>query len=195
LLGRNFISTYLKFISIFLFFGLIVSIATTLINYNISYSLVQEDIEKNSKESATQKRVYISNFIENIENNIIAIKKNQIFIDYLLNTNSFTEKTATNLFLSSINANKNYFQVRFLDSEGLEKIRVDRAKDTKECFVVPKDKLQDKSGRYYFRDTIQNDNSKFWYSNFDLNIERGEIEKPLRPTFRVSTNVTYKGKF
>jgi diguanylate cyclase (GGDEF)-like protein/PAS domain S-box-containing protein len=87
--------------------------------------------------------------------------------------------------------NNSYFQLRFLDKNGIEKIRIDR--NNKRVFIVEDSKLQDKSNRYYFKDTVNN-MDEYWYSNIDLNIENKKLEYPIRPTFRVSTKVFHNDK-
>ena len=49
--------------------------------------------------------------------------------------------------------------------------------------------LQNKEGRYYFKDTIQPEKGEVFVSPFDLNIERGEIERLLKPMNRFGTPV------
>lgn len=75
-----------------------------------------------------------------------------------------------------------YFILRYLDSQGHERVRVDRA--FAGPTVSPQAALQDKSNRYYFRKSMEADKNEVYISNFDLNIEHGQIEKPYRPTIR-----------
>ncbi len=79
-------------------------------------------------------------------------------------------------------AKKDYDQIRFLDARGMEVVRVDynRGNPT----VVPKTKLQNKFKRYYFADTFALGRGKIFISPLDLNIEHGQIEKPLKPMIR-----------
>lgn len=75
-----------------------------------------------------------------------------------------------------------YDQLRLLDSSGSEQVRVNWNKGTP-LIVSPQD-LQDKSNRYYFTDTIELAADKIYISPFDLNIEQGKIETPLKPVLR-----------
>jgi PAS domain S-box-containing protein len=79
------------------------------------------------------------------------------------------------------------YQIRFLDTRGTEVVRVDRYGDG--LVVVPPDRLQDKSDRYYFRDAMALDPGRIYVSPLDLNIERGQVEKPEQPVIRVGTPV------
>ncbi|MEN8136724.1 MAG: PAS domain-containing protein [Thermodesulfobacteriota bacterium] len=55
--------------------------------------------------------------------------------------------------------------------------------------MVPADQLQNKGKRYYFLDTIKLGESEIFVSPFDLNIENGKIEKPLKPMIRFGAPV------
>ncbi len=50
-----------------------------------------------------------------------------------------------------------------------------------EPYIIPENRLQFKGGRYYFADTFRLGRGEFFISPFDLNIEQGKIEKPLKP--------------
>lgn len=80
-----------------------------------------------------------------------------------------------------------YDQIRWLDASGLERLRINFVKG--QPHVVPKADLQDKSKRYYFRETMRLGRDQLFFSPFDLNVEAGEVERPLKPTLRLATPV------
>ncbi|MFH2204914.1 MAG: ATP-binding protein [Elusimicrobiota bacterium] len=80
-----------------------------------------------------------------------------------------------------------YDQIRLLDGKGRETVRVNYEKGSPR--IVPDRLLQDKSRRYYFRSTIGLDQGEVYVSPFDLNIERGEIERPWKPMIRFAVPV------
>jgi len=80
-----------------------------------------------------------------------------------------------------------YFILRFLDNAGLERIRLDRSVSSLE--VMPSESMQGKSDRYYFQQALRAEKGDVYVSRFDLNIEHGRIEKPLRPTLRFACPV------
>lgn len=80
-----------------------------------------------------------------------------------------------------------YSQVRYLDKEGKEIVRVDRLDGKSK--TISDTKLQDKSDRYYFKDAIALEEDQLYISDFDLNKESGEIQKPTTPTLRYATPV------
>lgn len=83
------------------------------------------------------------------------------------------------------------YQVRLLDAKGVERVRVDRQADG--VRVVPASELQDKSDRYYVREALAAPAGRIYVSPLDLNVERGEVEKPERPVIRLASVVTAPG--
>lgn len=81
-----------------------------------------------------------------------------------------------------------YDQVRYLDMDGRERVRVNLGGGT--VVVVPNAELQDKADRYYFRDSVSVGPGEVYVSPLDLNVERGEIEQPHKPMIRFSMPVT-----
>lgn len=74
-------------------------------------------------------------------------------------------------------------QLRFLDKEGIERIRIDRRNGSSSPKIITLNKLQDKSIRDYF---IESKKSKGIYiSDLDLNIENNKIEYPFKSTLRI----------
>lgn len=84
-----------------------------------------------------------------------------------------------------------YDQIRFLDEEGMEIVRVNY--NGGEPYIVPADKLQLKTHRYYFKESFIRERDEVYISPFDLNMEKGGIERPLKPMIRFGTPV-FNGK-
>jgi signal transduction histidine kinase len=80
-----------------------------------------------------------------------------------------------------------YDQIRLLDAKGHEVVRINRRGENVET-VRPED-LQAKASRYYFRQAIDLAPGRIFVSPLDLNVERGEIERPLQPVIRLATPV------
>lgn len=80
-----------------------------------------------------------------------------------------------------------YDQIRFLDETGMEMVRVNY--NDGHPLIVPEAQLESKAKRYYFEETFLLGRGEVFVSPFDLNIERGEIERPLKPMVRFGTPV------
>lgn len=80
-----------------------------------------------------------------------------------------------------------YDQIRYLDGQGREVIRVNFNDGHPRS--VSKDSLQDKSKRYYFTDAIRLEREEAFISPLDLNFEHGKVEVPHKPMIRFGTPV------
>ncbi|MCC5646866.1 GAF domain-containing protein [Nostoc sp. CHAB 5824] len=82
---------------------------------------------------------------------------------------------------------KLYDQIRFLDQSGKEVVRVNFNQG--EPGIVPEEKLQVQAKRYWFNDTLRLNLGQIFVSPLDLNIERGQVEQPLKPMIRFGTPI------
>lgn len=98
---------------------------------------------------------------------------------------ALSELTADYLNLSKIKPT--YEQIRFIDHQGVEKLRINQ--DYQGQLVVSNSKLQDKSDRYYFTDSFKLNPGEIYISPMDLNIEKGRIELPFKPIVRTASPV------
>ncbi|MDX1335791.1 MAG: diguanylate cyclase [Gammaproteobacteria bacterium] len=80
-----------------------------------------------------------------------------------------------------------YRQIRLLDLQGQEVVRVDY--DNELAHGLPADILQNKADRYYFLESITLGESELYLSPLDLNIEHGIVETPHHPTIRFAMPV------
>ncbi|MCI5188361.1 MAG: PAS domain-containing sensor histidine kinase [Candidatus Electrothrix sp. AS4_5] len=78
-----------------------------------------------------------------------------------------------------------YDQIRWIDTTGMERVRVDFGSDGP--YKTATDRLQNKRDRYYVKDTLQLSLGEIFISPLDLNIERGQVEYPFKPTIRIAT--------
>ncbi len=100
------------------------------------------------------------------------------------------------LFASFVESVDTLMQIRWLDSNGIEVVRLDVV-DGKPM-VSSVEKLQDKSDRYYVIEGMKGKDGEIFLSDIDLNVENGMIEVPYRPTIRATiktglSNGLYKG--
>lgn len=81
-----------------------------------------------------------------------------------------------------------YDQIRFIDKNGNEVVRVNYSggKPT----VVAQNKLQSKLHRYYFTKSVVLPPGKIYVSPLDLNVENHAVELPLKPMIRFASPVT-----
>ncbi len=83
--------------------------------------------------------------------------------------------------------NPYYDQVRWIDRDGIEKVRVNMTSmGPAPAFIAT---LQSKKDRPYFTDTMALPRGEMLVSPMDLNVENGKIEVPHKPTVRLSVAV------
>jgi diguanylate cyclase (GGDEF)-like protein/PAS domain S-box-containing protein len=106
------------------------------------------------------------------------------------NRQTGTRQTIEQLWISFSKQRARYDQIRLLDLNGQEIIRVNY--NSGQPSAVAGQALQSKKGRYYFSESIILDKDDIYISPLDLNIEQGDIELPLKPMIRFATPVTDK---
>jgi len=89
------------------------------------------------------------------------------------------------LFLAYAAAKPEITQVRLLDMEGNERVRVDRAGDK----VAVAAELQNKADRDYFVTASRIKRFDVYTGPFDLNVEHGRVQVPPVPTLRFAAPV------
>lgn len=90
-------------------------------------------------------------------------------------------------FLIFSEEKRNYDQLRFIDVDGNERIRVNRSPEG--SVLVPQDELQNKANRPYFPQILNSPRGEIYIDPIDLNVEEGQIEIPYKPVMRVGVPV------
>lgn len=88
-------------------------------------------------------------------------------------------------YTSFLLAGADYHKVRWVDAAGRERLRVDQ--DRGVVYLVPEPGLQDKGERPFVRLGLALQPGQVYLSPLDLNVERGRVEQPLRPTLRAAS--------
>ncbi len=135
-----------------------------------------------------------SELVESISSQlVISLNKVETDVDFLgnliedeynRNISNFRVDVQDKFFMFA-SAKQIYEQVRFLDTNGKETIRVN--KKGNKFYNVPEPDLQNKKNRYYFSNANQLRNDEIYISPMDLNIENGKIENPRKPMIRLAT--------
>ncbi len=172
-------------------FAILILSSIYLLHVKISSEESLKHFQQNTMQNSYQKQRYIDNFLSRSSNLIKAISVNKEFISFAKNGKS--RKIAEDLLFSMIKIDKNYMQLRYIDANGNEIIRFDRKNIGSPVFQQKN--LQNKSQRYYCKKCALLKNGQIWFSNIDLNVEHGKIEKPIKPVIRVSTPVFNQDKY
>jgi len=171
----------------FILFGVIVSILGGVISYNIQLRSLKNDLDTKANDvMITKKFTILKEKIRDIDNIVKSISKNPTMKIYLQTKDQHKLYELNNIFLSIAGINTKIMQLRYIDKNGMEVVRVDRTNEQDEPFLVKDSQLQNKKNRDYFQSVAQIQDQKIWHSKFNLNIEHGKIEIPYRPTLRVA---------
>jgi|GEM_PF-2042060 len=98
----------------------------------------------------------------------------------------------TKLFSDYEVLHRGVLQVRWLDADGMERLRVDRGETGP--YALAKDQLQDKSEREYFTRVKDLAPGRVYVSSIDLNVERGQLQVDV-PVVRFASPVYFDGAF
>jgi diguanylate cyclase (GGDEF)-like protein len=90
-------------------------------------------------------------------------------------------------FVVLSSARQVYDQLRWIDEVGMERVRVDFVQNRP--FIIPAERLQNKSQRYFFAGAMALAPDVLYISPLDLNIENDRVEIPVKPVIRVALRV------
>ncbi len=180
-----------KFISLAMVYGILLTIIAEVADFTLTKNSIEDISKKHMQDKILEKKDYLKKFILNSKNILKALKENEEFIDFVQDgeaVGGYDNKYHLRiLFETLIKTKYNMMQLRYIDVNGNEKIRVDQ-RDYK-VTVVEGEKLQNKIHKSYFKDAIKLNKDEFYISKIDLNMEQGKIEKPIRPTVRLATPI------
>ena len=181
-----------KLLLAFIGYGVILSAVAFFTLNSINKSNVKSSSIQNASKKVIERSTFFDYHIKNIQIKLDAVKKSEFFTSFLKNKTNINN--INELFLSVAKTSSDIMQLRYLDNDGNEIIRVDRKSYGKKPYLIKKEKLQNKSDRYYFHEILAKDSKEIWYSRIDLNRERGKIEIPHNPVIRVGFPVFNDGK-
>jgi len=95
-------------------------------------------------------------------------------------------------FIRIMKTRNHYDQIRLINANGMEVLRVNKKDD--DVILVPNNELQDKSKRPYIQRGLQVPVGSFYTSQFDLNVENGKIETPIKPMLRFVSHFKSNGE-
>lgn len=186
---RSDIFMHLKFFFLFFFpFTLIISSITFALYYSEikSDKLITEAREKHTLSLLAQ--VVNNDFKTVLSDLMILSTQNELQAMLIRACGADAHRKAlAQEYLHYAARKKMYDQIRFLDATGMECVRINFNKGAP--LIVPDNQLQSKDQRYYFKEAFQLKRGEMYISPFDLNIEHGAIERPLKPTIRFGTPV------
>ncbi len=177
--------------------AIIIAIVSAFFVLNITNSEKEQIIQSNLV-NTNAKASRIDAFLNTAGSDIHFLGNSALLNEYLTHLDANTDANITaeartllnQEFLAFAQARLTYDQVRFIDTTGQEIIRINTSIDGVST-IVAEENLQNKSGRYYFEDSLLLSKGNLFISPLDLNVENGEVEKPNKPVIRYGTPVFF----
>ncbi|MCA9185419.1 MAG: histidine kinase [Pirellulaceae bacterium] len=143
--------------------------------------------EQNTEHLLNLQQAIIEQEIRTVVSDVRYLARQQVLMDFLEDA-AAVRGTLEGNYIKFAEEKGWYDQIRFLNLEGREEIRVNYHDGTPQA--VAESDLQLKSDRYYFQDTLRLNDTETFISPLDLNVEHGTIERPLKPVIRFAVPVT-----
>jgi len=147
----------------------------------------------NAYEKSNEREVALQYFISQSEKKLISLRTTKFFEQFLKSGSQ--KENIEDIFLTYSKSEPSFMQLRYIDKNGIERVRIDREKFDTTPKIIEGNKLQNKSDRYYFSDSKTKELEKVWFSAIDLNIEYGKVQIPYSPTLRAILPIKIENKF
>lgn len=148
-----------------------------------------EQINRNKLEYA---KVELQNSLQKMSESLRYLSHNNILLQALINPTETNTEALQNFWLLIARTQGYYSQLRFLDQEGQEIVRVNSGDGFIE--LVEEENLQNKSHRDYFTYARALGNREVGTFGIDLEQENGELVQPLTPTYRIIYPLNFNGQ-
>lgn len=166
-------------------------LAAGIILYHVNLTDFNINIRKQQEIQATALKLLIEKNIVGMKNDVSVFSNVGVVKNFVMSP-AANKSALYNSIKTVVEQNKYYYQFRILNLAGHETFRVNYLKG--KASLVPDDQLQDKSRRYYYKEAVGLNKGQVIVSNYDYNIEKGKIERPINPTFRITTPIYINNK-
>lgn len=180
-----------------LFFAFAMVVSTSLIVVQVFFfsDSAKEVSLQNGINKLGERETFFMEFLDRAEHQVTLIRELNAFKRYLSTHSKQSKNELTDFLLVMSRAHPSFMQVRFINPQGVESLRVERFQIGGAPLVVMANRLQDKSKRHYFNDSLSKPLEQVWFTGIDYNEEFGEVETPYKPTLRAIMPVSQKGEF
>lgn len=179
-------STYKKFAILFAVFCC-VAVASLYVAYRIQAARQLADIESDQRQIVEIGAYRLDIAAGVFSSDVCVLSTEPSLQNWLATQDASARRDIERTYLSFAVAKPDYDQIRFIDTNGMEVVRIERTADG--LVALAPEMLSDKSNRYYVAETLKLEQGQLFVSEVDLNIERGVVEPPAKPTLRVATPV------
>lgn len=178
---------------LFAFYGLIIIISSFSLSYWETKKNLHEHFIISSTAQLHDEKLIIRNWLEHYEKELHVLATSDLMQDFI-KQKAHAQKMVTKYLLDRAKAHENFMQLRYLNNEGDEVIRIERKDLLSQPLITPKTKLQNKKNRYYFDEIRKLPANKICFSDIDLNVEHGKVDVPHVPTLRIGIPIFIDNK-
>lgn len=146
-----------------------------------SYTIQQLELSLSSKAETFEK------FLGGVRGDLMYLKESGHLKSFMNTNRSWYLKALAEDLLSFSKNRPQYYQLRYIDENGFERVRIDSDGVTSK--VIAKENLQLKRDRYYFTLASIYPPGTVYVSPMDYNVEWGKVEQPQKKVVRFATSV------
>jgi len=164
--------------------------------YVQEYYEMKSAIVRQTAKDAIHQLIYSEREYESLRNQFISVTEllshSRSLFDYANQPSESNKAIVEEVWGSVVKNQRWYSQLRFLDNNGVEKIRLNHSPLDSTSTIATT--LQDKSQRDYFSyaQTLKNEQIGSW--GIDLEMENGQYVQPYTPALRIMTPVSSEGE-
>jgi signal transduction histidine kinase len=171
-------------------FSIIVAIFYSLITFYKSKSDFLSSVIDKIELKYQERESVLVDFIKNKEYFLNAFKKDRHILESLESKNYIR---ISHIFHTVLSTRKDFFKLRVIGLDGKELVNVSKDHNGN-VKIIEQEKLQDKSSRYYYKQSLSLKKDEVYISKIDLNMEHGKIIKPNIQVIRLLTPIFINGK-
>ena len=127
-------------------------------------------------------KLNIQTILSSVTADLKVVKDSSILNAYVNNPTMQNLTELNKMFIRFSKTKTIYDQLRFINIKGMEIARVNY--NDGNVYIASENQLQNKKDREYFSGTLNLKSKEIYISQFDLKVENGKIEDPIKPTIR-----------
>ncbi|MBN2343390.1 MAG: GGDEF domain-containing protein [Deltaproteobacteria bacterium] len=164
------------------FLVLFLAIVETLI-YFILDARIHDEMDDSKNADMAHMVTRLEDLLSQQQNEFLFLANSELTRNCLINASDSACADIASLMKTMMKVNATIDHLRIIDHQGQEIVRVNRDKHMLPI-LVPGSKLQNKSQKSYFKESMKTTGATYYISRLDLNMENGKIETPRKPVLR-----------
>lgn len=158
-----------------------------LLVFHRTEAILQQRVSREMRVEAVSSAETLETYLQGVQRDILALSR---FLQGRLSPGMDEARwqEVEEEFYQALQAERSYYQVRFIGTDGWEKLRINNIGGL--LVKVAHQEYQQKEDRYYVREALQMPPGEVYLSPLDFNVEHGRIEEPRQLVARMATPVT-----